>query len=116
MLPSGRDLDSLRLILESARQVAEYVAGQTYNDYLASAMLQDAVERRIELIGEAAGRISREFRRSHPEIPWRDVVGQRIILAHAYDHIRKESIWNTATRRVPELIRLVEPLVPLGDT
>lgn len=112
MQPSGRDLESLQIMLEAARQVGVYMSGRTHEDYLASAMLQDAVERRIEIIGDAATRVTERFRTSHPEIPWRDVIGQRIILAHAYDRILKDSIWDTASNRVPELVTLLEALLP----
>lgn len=70
-------------------------------------VVQDAVIRELEVLGEAAGRISPEFAVAHPEIPWREITGIRHKLIHGYFVVDLEIVWNTATVNVPE----VEPLV-----
>ena len=70
------------------------------------------MERRIEIIGEAARRVSPEFQLAHPEIAWRKVIAQRHVLAHEYGEAKQDRMWGILSRRVPELISLLEPLMP----
>lgn len=112
-----RDKAYLWDMLDSALAVQEYVRGRTPNDYLKDRMLRNAVERSIEIIGEAARHVSDSLKKAHPEIPWRSVIGQRNILAHEYGEIRHENVWKVAAERIPELIIALEALVSLepGD-
>ena len=112
MLPDARDAGYLLDMLQHAQGVARAVRGRTFKDYAADEDLQLAVERRIEIIGEAAGRVSEAFRDAHPEVPWRKIVAQRNILAHEYGEIEDEIMWDVATISIPELIRLLDPLIP----
>lgn len=73
-------------------------------------MLRGAVERHLEIIGEAANRISIEFQPKHPEILWRRIIAQRHVIAHEYGEIKHELIWKVATVHVHELIAKLEPL------
>lgn len=75
-------------------------------------MLRGAVERHVEIIGEAANRVSAGFQSSHPEIPWRKVINQRNVLVHEYGDIKLELIWRVATERLTELVLALEDLVP----
>ncbi len=112
MQPEDRDPASLWDMLSYAREVAERVAGRTFDEYLADKDFRLATERRIEIIGEAADRVSKEFQEKHPEIPWRKIIAQRHILAHEYDEVIDEKIWKVATVYVPELAAILAPLVP----
>jgi len=76
-------------------------------------MLRAAIERHIEIIGEAAGRVSPSFRDAHPEIPWRRIIAPRNVLAHEYGEVKHELMWRVATVHVQELIAKLEPLTPL---
>lgn len=109
---AGRDAALLLDMLDSARAVSGYVAGRTFADYLRERMLRDAVERRVEIIGEAARGISDAVRAANPQIPWRPIMAQRNILAHDYATVRNDLIWTVATVHVPALIALLEPLIP----
>jgi uncharacterized protein with HEPN domain len=71
-----------------------------------------ATERRIKIIGEAARRVSEDFRNTHPDIPWRPIIAQRNILTHEYGEVIEEKIWRVATRHIHALIEQLEPLVP----
>ena len=76
-------------MLNAAMLVQTFVTGRTFDDYLTDPMLRAAVEREVEIIGEAAGRIPREYRDEHPEIPWTGIIGQRHVLAHGYGEIEQ---------------------------
>lgn len=99
-------------MLRAARQVSEYVSGRTFADIESNQLLRDGVERQLEIMGEAARRISPELREAHPEVPWTKIIAQRNVIAHEYGDIKLEWIWRVATERVPELIRLLEALLP----
>ncbi len=99
-------------MLDAAQAVVRFMAGRDIDAYTADEVLRAAVERKIEIIGEAARRVSESFRLAHPEVPWRKVMAQRHVLAHDYGEIEDDIIWRVATIHVPELIALLEPLVP----
>jgi uncharacterized protein with HEPN domain len=112
MQPDDRDAGFLLDMLHHARGAADAVKGRTFAEYAADENLRFAVERRIEIIGEAAGRVSVAFREAHPEIPWRKIIAQRDVLAHEYGEVEDEILWQVAAVSVPELIALLDPLVP----
>ncbi|HUT35085.1 MAG TPA: DUF86 domain-containing protein [Planctomycetota bacterium] len=99
-------------MLDAAEAVAEFVSGRTFNDYMQNRMLRGAVERHVEIIGEAARSVSNSLRDTHPEIPWDKIIRQRHVIAHEYGDIKHELLWRVATVHVPELIAQLEPLVP----
>src|SRR4030042_6665995 len=97
---------------EAARDVLDFIRGVTYVHFCNDKLVRYAVERRIEVIGEAARHISESFKMMHPEIPWRRIIGQRNILAHEYGEILVERIWRTAKESLPELVELLNQLIP----
>ncbi len=99
-------------MLHAAEQAADFVREVSYQEYLADRRTQAAVERQIEIIGEAARRVSRDFQDNHSEILWKKIVAQRHVLAHEYGEIKQDRIWLVATVYVPELILQVRPLLP----
>jgi uncharacterized protein with HEPN domain len=99
-------------MLTAARAVETFVHKRTVADYLDDLMLRSAVERQIEIIGEAARHISAAFQDAHADIPWRPIQAQRHVLAHDYGEIRYERIWRVATIHIPALIQQLEPLLP----
>ena len=66
----------------------------------------------MEILGEAARRVSSRFRDEHAEIPWKETVGLRNVISHEYDKVNYTEIYRIVRERVPELITLLEPLVP----
>lgn len=112
MRPEDRDAAYIWDILEAAREVREFVAGMRFHDYQQDRMAQAAVERKLEIIGEAAKRLSDTFREAHPEVPWRGMIAQRNVIAHEYGEIKQERVWIVAAERIPELVRQLEPLLP----
>jgi uncharacterized protein with HEPN domain len=99
-------------MLTAARAVVTFTHGRSLAEYESDLLLRSAVERQIEIIGEAARRVSRELQEAHPEIPWRPIQAQRHVLAHDYGEIKHGRIWRVAETHVPELIVQLEPLVP----
>lgn len=106
------DASYLRDMLAAARTVIDFVRDRTLEQYATDLLLRSAVERQIEIIGEAARRVSEEFKDLHAEIPWDKITRQRHVLAHDYGEIEHERIWRVATMHVPSLIEQLAPLVP----
>ncbi len=71
--------------------------------------------RPLEIIGEASAKISKDFRKAHSEIPWREMVGLRNRLIHQYFRIDYGIVWDTIHKDLPKLIEIIEPLVPKED-
>ena len=79
------------------------IAHASNRDVLATApVVQAAAQRWIEVLGEAASHLSDELRTSHPEIPWREIIGTRVILAHAYFHVDQDIMSSNAIFRPSE--------------
>ena len=107
-----RDLQSLFDMLESARLVQQYIAGRDLDGFLEDVQLQDSVLRRLEIIGEAARRLSPATREQLPNVPWRDYVSLRNIVIHQYDTVDLYTIWETLQHDLPIFILAVQPFVP----
>lgn len=88
-------------IIGSVDLVEEYISGKTFEDFSASSLLQDAVLRRIEIIGEAVKNISDETKNKHSGIPWKNIAGTRDVLTHEYFGVNLERIWKTAEEDLP---------------
>ena len=112
MRPEEADYAYLWDMLDAAKAISKFVTGKTAHDYLSDRMLRGAVERHLEIIGEAANHVSNSFQEAHAGIPWRRIINQRNVLAHEYGEIRHELIWNVVIDNLPELIEQLEPLVP----
>jgi uncharacterized protein with HEPN domain len=85
MQSSDRDNVSLWDMVEAIKLIQEFVTPLTYEEYLASRRDQMAVERGLEILGEAARRVSDSFQQAHPEIDWRNTIGLRNVIVHRYE-------------------------------
>ena len=112
MQPDLFDLGRLQDMLDAARAVREYLAGRTLAQCMADQILRDAVERRVEIIGEAASRVSANFRGLHPEIPWRQIIATRNILVHNYARVDYAILHRIVVVHVPEMIERIEAILP----
>jgi uncharacterized protein with HEPN domain len=107
-----RDQACLADILEAARLACDFVAGIDRQAFDDSLLIQSAVIRQIEIVGEATKRLSEEFRLANPHIPWRNMAGMRDILVHAYDHVDPDEVWNVVNDSLPELMGRLWELMP----
>ncbi len=97
-------------IVEAGRRIAEDVA-DGYDSYCRDRRRQDAVIRNLEVIGEAAKRVSPALREAHPAIPWRAMTGMRDRLIHQYFGVNLDLVWEAAAVRLPEILLHLGPLV-----
>ena len=102
------DVIRLRHMLDAAREALSLVAGRNSEDLGRDRMLVLALVKEIEIIGEAASRISDESRKALPRIPWPKIIAMRNRLIHAYADVDLSIVWDTLTGALPELLRELE--------
>ena len=110
-----RDEVYLLDMLIAARKTLKFVEGIDRNEFDDNEVIQNAVMRPLEIIGEAASRISIPFRKAHPEIQWKEMIGLRNRLIHEYFRVEFGAVWDTIQKDIPKLIKSIEPLVPKED-
>jgi uncharacterized protein with HEPN domain len=99
-------------MLIAARDAVAFVTGLSREQFDASRVHQLAVLKALEIIGEAAARLTEETRAAHPRIPWREIVGMRHRLVHGYFEVDLNKVWDTVQNDLPPLIALLETAVP----
>lgn len=109
---SKDDLVYVGHMLDTARRVADKVRQITRPQYDKDENLRLALTHLIQVIGEAASRVSRSFRDAHPNVPWSAVTGMRHKVVHDYLNVDEEIVWETAQRDVPLLISELERIAP----
>jgi len=108
MRPDDKDMAYLWDMADAARAAVGFIEGRRFEDLLSNRMLRSAVERNLEIVGEAARRVSTETRDELPDIAWTSIIGLRNVLAHEYDEIRYEILWRICKAELPVLIRQLE--------
>lgn len=106
-----RDGDYLRHILDAIDRIRKYTTGINKDTFLSGPLVQDAVIRNIEVIGEAANRLSAEFIAKHNAITWRDIAGMRHRLIHGYMTVNLQTVWNVVERELPGLEKQVRSVL-----
>jgi uncharacterized protein with HEPN domain len=97
----------LRDILEPIRKIERYIANQSYADFAKDELVQDAVVRNLEVIGEAAKRIPDETKSKVPEVEWKKMAGLRDVLIHAYFAVDLEIVWDIVKHKIPDLKKTI---------
>ncbi len=109
----SRDLVYVGHMRQTAEKIAAKVANLPREDFDRDENLRLALTHLLQIVGEAASRISEEFRREHPEIPWKGIVGMRQKVVHDYLGVDENVVWRTATAEIP---RLLETLARIQGT
>jgi uncharacterized protein with HEPN domain len=102
-------------MLLAARKVLRFTAGIDWERFERDELVQNAVMRQIQIIGEAARKVSLQYKSDHPEVPWKAITGMRNRLVHEYFRILPDRVWEVVEKHIPVLAQLLEPLVPPED-
>ena len=93
----------LRHIIDAFLQIERYTNGVTYEEFLSNSLLQDAVIRQLEVMGEAARNLSADLQNEYPAIPWRQMISLRNRMIHAYFNVNLQIIWEIIQGDIPNL-------------
>ena len=106
----SRDLDYLDHIANRIKRIERVIAGVDLAAFVANEDLQALIERHIEVIGEAAGKLGQQVRGLAPDVPWGQVIGARNVIIHGYAEIDPKRIWGMVKDHVPALLTAIERL------
>jgi len=107
------DAIRIRHMIEAAETTQKFIAGRQRGDLDSDQMLLFALIRAVEVIGEAASKISLETRSSVPTVPWSIIISMRNRLIHAYFDVDPDILWVTVSEEIPQLMPLLKAAVPV---
>jgi uncharacterized protein with HEPN domain len=110
-----RDKSSLIDIFNACECIGRFIENKRRVDFYDNEMMQQAVMRKIEIIGEASNRVSDELKNRFADLPWRKMRAMRNILIHMYDELDIEMIWDTAANNIPILKSRLSEIIQLLD-
>jgi uncharacterized protein with HEPN domain len=108
------DLVYVGHMLDTAMTARQLVTGRTRHAFDQDEVLRLALTHLIQVLGEAAGRVSVEYRGRHPEVPWPQIIGMRHRVVHDYLHVNQDVVWEVVSRDLPGLITVLSRIVPPG--
>jgi len=108
MLLNDRDKSYIYDMLNYSHEIIEIIKDENHHTFLQNRLKRLAVERLIEIIGEAANHISREVIEANDDIPWSRIIGLRNKIVHDYGEILTDRIWLIASRSIPELVEQIK--------
>ena len=104
-------------ICDAMRRIQRFAAGLDRDAFMTDELRQSAIERQLFIVCEAVvSRLSSEFKATYPDIEWSNIKRMRNILAHAYDFVNLDIVWQTVTEDIPKLLTAFEPLEPHFDS
>lgn len=109
------DLVRMRHMLDAAREALSFSSGKSRTDLNSDRMLVLSVVKDIEIIGEAAGKVSQVTKKMSEEIPWQDIIDMRNHLTHAYFDIDLDIVWDTIMNDLPPLVDSLEKIIPPAE-
>ncbi|HKA53165.1 MAG TPA: DUF86 domain-containing protein [Candidatus Binatia bacterium] len=115
-MPKHDDVVRLRHMLEHAREAIVLMEGKNHADLESSRLHLLAIVRLVEIIGEAASRVSQATQRKYPQIPWPQIIGMRNRLVHGYDVVDIGIVWQTVNEELSPLIAELERILSTEDT
>ncbi|MBR4324484.1 MAG: DUF86 domain-containing protein [Bacteroidales bacterium] len=101
MREHSKDKSRLEDILKSIQFIEEYSDGISYETFVADTMRYYAIMKNVEIVGEAANMLTRDFRETNTELPWREIIGMRNVLVHGYANISNEQLWSAVKDDIP---------------
>ena len=104
----SRDNAYLEDILHAAESIQRFIANVSFEQFRTNEEKYEAVNRKFQIIGEAARRLSPEARDAFPEIPWKLITAMRNIIVHDYDEVDLDVVWDTARNDLPPLIKKLD--------
>jgi uncharacterized protein with HEPN domain len=110
------DIVRLQHMVDAANEALSFVAQKSRTDLATDRALALALVKSIEIVGEAASKVSRELRSQSPEIPWTDIVAMRNRLIHSYFDVNLDIVWQTVTVELPPLVKQIQELLATGDS
>ncbi|WP_305045109.1 HepT-like ribonuclease domain-containing protein [Geoalkalibacter sp.] len=108
---SKDDLIRIRHMVDAAREAISFAAGRRREDLDRDRMLVLSLVKSVEIMGEAAAKVSDSFRQQQPTLPWREMVAMRNRLIHGYFDINLDIVWQTVTAELPPLVEKMEAIL-----
>ena len=115
MRERARDKGRLQDIVEYSNNVTMLIEGLTLDELVADKRSYYSVMKNVEIVGEAAFMLTHDFKKEHPEIPWKTVQGMRHVLVHDYGNVVSETLYDTAKNDIPLLRQQVEKYLTETD-
>ena len=109
-----KDRSYIEDIFDSAAHIERYVHGVTFDAFSANEILQDAILRRLTIIGEAAACVSADFRAANPKIDWKNIIAFRHLVVHRYWSVDRNIVWQIALDDVPQLLEALRGMNAVG--
>lgn len=109
------DSVTLRQVLDHAQEAVALSRGRSRSDLESDRVLGLAFLQLVQILGEAANRMSKQYREQHPEIPWSQIIALRNRLIHGYDTIDFDILWNILKEDLPRLVSVLEQITPPPD-
>lgn len=97
-------------MIDAARYIFRFTDGMKFHEFERNELVRSAVERKFEILGEAAKGVSASFRKRYPNVPWEKVIGHRNVIAHEYGEILVERLWLVVERHLPGLLTQLEEI------
>ncbi len=105
-----KDKASLLDMIQAGKKILKFSEGMDQKTLAINEEKQSAILYQVIIIGEAVKRLSPDFRKKYPYIPWRDIAGMRDILTHQYDRVNFNTLWDVIKQDIPELLELIEAI------
>jgi uncharacterized protein with HEPN domain len=109
-----RDEAFLLDVLNAAEAARQFCGKMNKKEFLANSLVQSGVLHQLIIMGEAVKLLSPQFRKDHPQIPWKLIAGMRDRITHGYFEVDLNEVWNTIENDLPELIKYIKPLTSSG--
>ena len=109
-------LVALRHMLDHAREAVDLAQGRSRDDLDSDRLLQLALTRLVEIVGEAASRVPSDLQSRHPQLPWREAIGTRNRLIHGYDFVDLDILWEIVATDLAALVPQIEEALTAEGT